>query len=156
MVAVCATESDARRRRLEELFEDQPFLSPTMKASRLHEREQPGGATMNRQWPDLVPPRATAKPKVSSPLSGTDTTVRRLGFIVSVRRDPDGVRTELKPDDAPDVMCASEAARFLRVGQGTLRRLVKEQGLPCSVIGRSRRFRRTAMLRWLKSQEARR
>ena len=154
MVATCASETEARRRRLEELFEDQPFLSPTMKASRLHERDKPAEAiALQKGWPELIPSRDRRAPRAGN--SGMqDTTVRRVGFIVTIRQDPDGPRTELKPDDAPDVMSASEAARFLRVGSSTLRRLVRDQGLPYTQIGRVRRFRRVSLLRWLRSQEA--
>jgi hypothetical protein len=33
-------EGDSRRRKLDDLFADEPFLSPTMKARRLHEKLQ--------------------------------------------------------------------------------------------------------------------
>ena len=154
MVATCASETEARRRRLEELFEDQPFLSPTMKASRLHEREEPiaDGIAMQIGWPERISSRdrRAAKPaRQAMP----DATVRRVGFIVTVREDPEGARMELKPDDAPDVMSASEAAQFLRVGASTLRKLSRDRGLPFTQIGRSRRFRRASLLRWMRSQE---
>jgi excisionase family DNA binding protein len=155
MVATCASETEARRRRLEELFEDQPFLSPTMKASRLHEREDPAEAVaLQLPWQEINNPRER-RAKRSVQAKAPDTTVRRVGFIVTFRDDPEGRRMDLKPDDAPDVMSASEAAQFLRVGASTLRKLIRDRGLPFTQIGRSRRFRRASLLRWMRMQEGR-
>lgn len=152
MLAVCSPDVEARRRRLEELFEDQPFLSATMKASRLHERQvaprpQKIQQAIQRQRVDR------AVMPVPSPIGPGEAKIARFGFVVNVRHEPQGLRAELQPAEVPDVMNASEAARFMRVSQGTLRRLIQEEDLPCTRIGRSRRFRKLAILGWLKSRE---
>ena len=150
MVAICASEmEEARRRRLEELFEDEPFLSPTMKARSLHEREIPASlASMEEPWLDRpVTP-------VNAGFGQSEDKVVRLGLVVNLKQDAEGLRAELQQSDSPDVMTAAEAARFMRIGQATLRRWVKDLGLPCARVGRARRFRKAAVLRWLKAREA--
>jgi excisionase family DNA binding protein len=156
MVAICASELEARRRRLEELFEDEPFLSPTMRARDLHDRQPPSGhgrqlpaglVPMAETWPE--PPAMSAAPAHSPAMDN----VVRLGFVVNLKQESQGFRAELQPEESPAVMTATEAARFMRISQGTLRRWVKHLGLPCAQIGRARRFRKNAVLRWLKAQE---
>jgi excisionase family DNA binding protein len=158
MVAIRASEMEARRQRLDELFEDQPYLSATMRASRLHEREQPIEAVpIRQQWPDLAVRRhdVVAKPRVAPATpKEPEVSVTSLGFVVNIRQDANGIRAEIQQDDSHEIMNAAEAARFMRVGLGTLRRLVSDQGLPSFKIGRSRRFRKSAVLRWMKSKEA--
>lgn len=155
MLAVCTPDVEARRRRLEELFEDEPFLSATMRASRLHERKVPdrpekierkmASRRVDRQVMPTPIPKGAAEAKVA-----------RFGFVVNVRHEPQGLRAELQPAEVPEVMNAVEAARFMRVGQGTLRRLLREEGLPYTQIGRCRRFRKSAILGWLKIREKKR
>lgn len=54
---------------------------------------------------------------------------------------------------AREVMDLQQAAAFLGVGERTLRRWVAEQGVPCARAGRLLRFRREALLEWLKTKE---
>ncbi len=49
------TNDKARHQRLDELFADEPHLSPTMKARRLHEKLEAAQAA-NRPAPPVVPP----------------------------------------------------------------------------------------------------
>jgi excisionase family DNA binding protein len=140
MAAVSSPELEARRRRLDELFEDEPYLSATMRASRLHEREAPGETQVHLQEVPLNLPHVV------------NSNVTRLGFVVNVRQEAGTLQAEIRPEES-DVMTAAEAAHFLKVGKGTLRRLSREVGLPFAQVGRSRRYRKTALLRWLKTHE---
>lgn len=49
----------------------------------------------------------------------------------------------------PEVMNAQEAAEFLRIGQNQLYEAVGRGEIPCQRIGRTLRFSRTALIRWL-------
>lgn len=52
-----------------------------------------------------------------------------------------------------EVMDLGQAAAFLGIGERTLRRWLDERGVPYARVGRLLRFRRTALLEWLKAQE---
>lgn len=55
----------------------------------------------------------------------------------------------------PEVLSFKEAARFLRVSERTLRRLVSEKKVPYARIGGLLRFRRAALMSWLEQEEQR-
>ena len=163
MGATYGLDMDARKRRLDELFADEPYLSATMRASRLHERED-AIAVRGRETPRFIaearPARLDAEPTRRAPetanlcMPQAEASVARLGFVVSVRQEPQGMRAEVNGDEA-DVMNPAEAARFLRIGMSTLRRWEREMGLPAAHLGRSKRYRKTAIMRWLRSRESR-
>ena len=56
-------------------------------------------------------------------------------------------------EDTREVMDLEQAAAFLGVSERTLRRWLDEKGIPFARVGRLLRFRRTALLEWLKAQE---
>src|SRR5437016_3668498 len=70
-------DAEARRRRLDALFADEPFLSPTMKARRLYEKlhELPGGETPERDLPE--PPVDAARPRPESAHPPVEAEVER-------------------------------------------------------------------------------
>ena len=49
----------------------------------------------------------------------------------------------------PEILTPEEAADYLRVHPKTLPSLIRRDGLPCSLVGRRRRFRRSELDRWL-------
>jgi excisionase family DNA binding protein len=153
---------EARRKRLEAVFADDPYLSATMRASRLHERDgQPRPApfavsqanyTSGRAGPEKERPQASVSPQTAaSPVASQSAT---LGFLVSVSQRSGKLAASLAAAPERDVMTAKEAAAFLRVGLGTLRAWVRERGLPSAMIGSQRRFRKEALLAWLAVQES--
>lgn len=148
MGSICMPELDARSRRLDELFASEPYLSATMRASRLHEKED-ASFTPEQAGSLYASSQGTALP----PENASESKVTRLGFVVSVRQEPLGLRADISPEDSGDVMTPSEAAQFLRIGEGTLRRWVRDLRLPSAHVGRSRRFRKSALLRWLRNRE---
>jgi excisionase family DNA binding protein len=58
-------------------------------------------------------------------------------------------------DKAPEVLTFEQAAAFLQVSTRTLRRWVAEKRLPFAKVGGLLRFRRSALLEWLREEERR-
>lgn len=52
-------------------------------------------------------------------------------------------------DPEPEVLTAKEAAEFLRMGINQLYEAANRREIPCRRIGRSLKFSRTALVRWL-------
>jgi excisionase family DNA binding protein len=53
----------------------------------------------------------------------------------------------------PDILTTAECAAYLRVHPKTLPRLIRRHALPCSLVGRRRRFRRSELDRWLEARK---
>jgi excisionase family DNA binding protein len=53
----------------------------------------------------------------------------------------------------PDVMTVAEVARYLRVNQATVYRLIREEGLPAVKVGNQWRVRRDLLEAWFDSRE---
>lgn len=54
------------------------------------------------------------------------------------------------PDtDKPEILTAREAAEFLRIGKNQLYELAGRGAVPCRRIGRTLRFSRSALIRWM-------
>ncbi|MBC8505981.1 MAG: helix-turn-helix domain-containing protein [Chloroflexi bacterium] len=49
----------------------------------------------------------------------------------------------------PEIMTVSEVAEYLRMGQSTIYKLLKEKRIPAFKIGGSWRFKRTALDKWI-------
>jgi hypothetical protein len=111
-----SNDSDPRRRKLDELFADEPFLSPTMKARRLHEKlqkmeEQEDGATVDLPTEAYVmrPPirrvQASEFDSGSGRLSAPTTTV-------SLSQAAEFYRAESAVSSSIDPACADSLIRF--------------------------------------------
>ncbi len=57
-------------------------------------------------------------------------------------------------DKEPRMMTTGEVAKYLRVSQATVYRLVKQRKIPVSRISKHLRFRRDIIDRWLSEKEA--
>ncbi|MGD0898611.1 MAG: helix-turn-helix domain-containing protein [Thermoguttaceae bacterium] len=57
------------------------------------------------------------------------------------------------PAELPDVMTLAEAAGYLRLSEGEVLELVRDQGLPSRRIGNEWRFLRAAIQDWLRIPE---
>ncbi len=143
---------DNRRRRLDDLFENQPFLSATMKAAFLHDAILATGSAPVASCSDWRTDDLTHRISRSRSASGQEGT--------SVPYQPDSARWE-QADAAPqvrqrvewqDVLTAQEAASYLRVGRTTLRNLTRD-GLPVVKLGSRLRYRKAAILEWMEAQE---
>lgn len=55
----------------------------------------------------------------------------------------------MQKTDEPEVLTASEAAKFLRVSRPTLNRMIKEKSIPHKKISRKILFLKSAILDWL-------
>ena len=86
------TNESARRKRLDELFADEPHLSPTMKARRLHEKLEAAQAC-HTGWVPTVPPL---------PVSVTEPKTR----TVSLARAAEILRTSADWTMPPDTLTA--------------------------------------------------
>lgn len=54
----------------------------------------------------------------------------------------------------PKVLTFDECSKFLRVSAPTLRELIRSEGLPCRVVGKSTRlFSTDAVVRWIEGNE---
>jgi len=200
-------ELETRRRKLDELFHDQPYLSATMRAARLHERmadrAQPiqipiipqaedddvifrltearrvrlseaanpvgeGESGANPLTPAVAAPEPAAslcpapRPAVERPARAeTSGAVLAAGQVridleVDFSIHPPQIRAIARPsEDDPEVMTVHEAAKFLRLGESTLRAWVHQGRVPAARVGRHLRFRRTALREWLTAQEKR-
>jgi len=167
---------DARRRKLDELFADQPYLSPTMRASslhdlgldelpplripvdddddmpmrlvRLHETEPTVLAPFAMEAVSLHVAPVVRTPPVAVPNGGEV----RLELVLDVNAAQHVLSARIKPME-PEVMTVAEAARYLRISESTVRHWVRDEGMPSAQVGRRRRFRRDALLAWLESRE---
>ena len=183
-----------KRRKLDELFADQPYLSTTMRARSIHER------LADTPKPLVIPVMAAEaedtirlsdvphQSKSDLTLSYTELSPEesKTELMMRERREklnrllptkpanaevPDNLvllelRMENEQNDrslranarihhfSPEVMTLQEAADFLRFSISTIRCLVREKGMPCAHIGRRIRFRKEAILDWLKEHES--
>lgn len=167
--------NEVRRRRLDELFADVPYLSPTMKASRLHERfavsGAPAVAAVRREdvaelgdegWlaemNDLPepPPQPRLQPTPATPQTAPAADARevvRVEILLDASSNPPRVQGVQSVGQGPDVLRLREAAAYLRVGVRRVREWVRSGALPCARIGRQYRFRRSALAEFLASME---
>jgi excisionase family DNA binding protein len=169
--------NDVRRRRLDELFADVPYLSPTMKASRLHERFTPpdepemthiavrrddarglDDARLSSPFLDPEEPAPSrrwhpALKLVSAAPHAESPELVHLEILLDTSIEPPVVRSVHSAEVGPDVLRLKEAARYLRVGVGRVRAWVREGVLPCVRIGRQYRFRRAALAAFLASMD---
>ena len=83
---------DERRRRIDELFADEPFLSATMKAKRLHEKLEAGPVSI-----DARPSKGSGAALTDPWRDRTEAPVREI------------------PIDEPQTLSLSEAREFLRI-----------------------------------------
>jgi len=71
---------------------------------------------------------------------------------------------EVRPDESDDpatpirrtpaaLLTTAEVAQFLAVSERTVKRLIARRRLPCVRIGRSVRFQRQAVFRWLEARQ---
>jgi len=68
---------------------------------------------------------------------------------------PDAIAVEVQADTAPDrLLTAAEVADLLSVPESWVREHTRAGYLPHLALGRYRRYRRGAVLRWLAEQEA--
>lgn len=51
--------------------------------------------------------------------------------------------------DEPEILTAKEAAAFLRIGRNQLYDLAGRGAIPCRRLGRTLRFSRSALIRWM-------
>lgn len=51
--------------------------------------------------------------------------------------------------ELPEILTAREAAEFLRIGKNQLYELAGRGQVPCRRIGRTLRFSRSALIRWM-------
>lgn len=63
---------------------------------------------------------------------------------------PEAATTREEPTE---VLTAEEAAVFLRIGKGQLYEAAGRGDIPCKRIGRTIRFSRSALVRWLGAEE---
>jgi excisionase family DNA binding protein len=54
--------------------------------------------------------------------------------------------------DLPDILTAREAAQLLRIGRNHLYELAGRGDIPCRRLGRTLRFSRAALIRWMEQQ----
>jgi excisionase family DNA binding protein len=174
------TDSLANRRRtLDALFADTVVYSPVAPAiGPIGRPEVAGGAfaipvlqsgatSLRPVDPPLSARQRTSSHTIHADISGErDADGRRL-LRYDVRTGSDSVlRLEIVIDSrhlssgsatddgrAPDVMDLPEAARFLRISPSTLRALARSNRVPSACIGRLRRFRKAALMDWLRSRE---
>lgn len=183
-----------RRRKLDELFAEQQYLSTTMRARSLHDRldDEPrpmmipiitpevsdNSAPVNVrdiQWTpqqsernredtrsDSVSTRADAEsePKHSHRISITssDKDIKQDDLMLLQLNITSGLKEAIRVSSqqntpTPEVMTLEEAANFLRVSLGMMRTWVRENSIPCIHLGKRVRFRKEALLSWLKEQE---
>ncbi len=62
------------------------------------------------------------------------------------------VAITMNPTVLPELLTPEECASYLRVHPKTLGALIRRHGLPCSLVGRRRRFRRSEVDRWLEAR----
>ncbi len=170
--------NEVRRRRLDELFADEPYLSPTMKASRLHERcdvpSAPGFthiAALRRDeacqigdedWlqsaieADAPAPaphwHPSTRPAAAEDAAPSEESLR-VEIVLDTSVNPPRVRLVKAIPDSPEVLRLREAAQYLRVGVDRVREWVRSGALPCARIGRQYRFRRAALAAFLAGME---
>jgi len=160
-----ADANEARRRKLDALFAEQPYLSPTMRAWLVSsDDDTPGGVAIAAPAADAerVAERRlalhTVSPRNSRAVSASPKRRRRQGdsptVRVPARAGGDVVRLELSirpsaPWSGVDtgsltgtLWTAREAADYLRVAPDTVRRWVREGRLAAARAGRLLRFRR--------------
>jgi len=56
--------------------------------------------------------------------------------------------------DIPEILTAREAAEFLRIGRNQLYDLAGRGTIPCRRLGRSLRFSRSALIRWMGERDS--
>jgi hypothetical protein len=91
-----------RKRHLEALFADEPFLSPTMKARRMHEK--------------LYEMRALETD--NSPRAGVSTLGLDSPFQITAREEPAFLRPDFASSGAPRISFADAVARLHGSGSG--------------------------------------
>lgn len=174
--------ADARRRKLDALFAEQPYMSATMKAFNLQDTDGALGARYS--GPPIGPayddgntarimqerrsalascpmPSLAVEPPDPKPgrrvavVHGTQTVDCRDGVVhLDLLLDSRTVPASVRVSHiAADVMTLTEAATYLRFAPSTLRSWVRRGKVPCARVGRSLRFRRVALDEWLKSRE---
>jgi excisionase family DNA binding protein len=182
-----------KRRKLDELFADQPYLSTTMRARSIHERladtpkplvipvmnaeadEPVHLADVSRQpsrdltlsYTELSPEESKTELMMRerreklNRLIPTKTAISEAPenlVLLELHMEGDKCDKSLRANArsmslSPEVMTLQEAADFLRFSISTIRCLVKDKGMPCAHIGRRIRFRKVAILEWLKEHE---
>lgn len=144
--SILVSIGETRRRRLDAMFESDPYATPYLRplsdSSRLEELRAIG----------TFPRSAESEPSVDEPAdghSGASRTPRRArGLEISCPNPATAVPTAFQ-----EVMTVDETARFLRIGAGSVRSLLRNEGMPCIRFGRRTRIRRESVLAWLASKE---
>lgn len=60
----------------------------------------------------------------------------------------------LVPTGRAEILTLEQVAELLQVSHPTVRRAVREQGLPCTLVGKQYRFRRADVDRWMERRKA--
>ncbi len=100
---------DERKRRIDELFADEPFLSATMKAKRLHEKLESGpvtfdvptqsasGVALSKEWPERMESPIREVPIEAPPVNPLSLQrAREFLRIETYDGDPDDAAEKLE------------------------------------------------------------
>jgi excisionase family DNA binding protein len=159
--------AEQRRRKLDEIFAQQPYLSATMRAYQVPaavagcpDRIDRFAGPISVQPADAIAEARLNRAEICRVSSGA--VVDAVGGIpkhvckdnhvhpaaVWGSRDVRGNGMQFR-----DVMTSDEAALYLRIGTKRIRQLARSGTVPAARIGSRWRFRREALLEWLRSLE---
>ncbi len=157
--------TEARRKKLDDLFADQPYLSATMKASLVHEKiveerrkalrsdeplstyEEPIGPTsykIEQQSVTVIPLKELPAGLAES------SSALHFDLYVDLTTDPPTFTASARSlICAPEVMTTREAAGYIRISVGTLRRWAAAGRIPSKRLGQQLRFERNDLIELL-------